>query len=448
VIAKDVDVQLCSGNIADPNGETFTATLSNPTGGATLASSNIRALDITYGVPQMVAGLTTIQNQSNLGVNIPSYRSGILYSVDESYELQAASVTQNTPSTLSDGSNSADMIIIAHPTLMTAAQDWAVYRRSSTGGPFSVKVVDVNDIYDEFNYGVESPDAIRSFLSNAKATWSGKPKYVLLVGDASYDPRNFEARANPVHRVPTKFLDLIYGQSASDEALADFNNDGLAEIPIGRIPASDLATAEVVLGKTIKQETDAMLTFNRGSVFVYDEPISYNFSDFSLMLHSNVPTLPVTYVGRGDANSLNTVVTALNAGPYIVNYSGHGATGIWGDSNWFNLDSANQLVNANSPSIYTMLTCFNGYFVRTDTDSLGEVLLKSPRGGASLVWASTTETTPDVQNIMGNRFYSQLNAGTINRIGDLIADAKKVTPAGDVRYSWALLGDPATKVRP
>jgi hypothetical protein len=49
---------------------------------------------------------------------------------------------------------------------------------------------------------------------------------------------------------------------------------------------------------------------------------------------------------------------------------------------------------------------------------------------------------------MGNRFYSQIAAGNITRIGDLVRDAKSVIPANaDVRYSWVLLGDPTLKVR-
>jgi hypothetical protein len=49
---------------------------------------------------------------------------------------------------------------------------------------------------------------------------------------------------------------------------------------------------------------------------------------------------------------------------------------------------------------------------------------------------------------MGNRFYNQLAVGNITRMGDLIRDAKSVLPgSSDVRYSWALLGDPMLKVR-
>jgi len=51
--------------------------------------------------------------------------------------------------------------------------------------------------------------------------------------------------------------------------------------------------------------------------------------------------------------------------------------------------------------------------------------------------------------VMGLRFFNQVSAGNMTRIGDLIKDAKGAIPGGsDVRLSWALVGDPTLKVRP
>ena len=95
-----------------------------------------------------------------------------------------------------------------------------------------------------------------------------------------------------------------------------------------------------------------------------------------------------------------------------------------------------------------MLTCYNGLFIRPNADSLSERLQNSPTGGSVVSWASTTETTPDVQSVMAERFYEQLGLGNITRIGDLVRDAKIVVPGGsNVRFSWVLLGDPMLKVR-
>nr|MBA3335693.1 hypothetical protein [Acidobacteriota bacterium] len=69
-------------------------------------------------------------------------------------------------------------------------------------------------------------------------------------------------------------------------------------------------------------------------------------------------------------------------------------------------------------------------------------------GGAVAVWASSGETTPDIQETMARRFHQQIVLGDITRLGDLTNDAKTTISAGrDVRLSWALLSDPALKMR-
>jgi hypothetical protein len=51
----------------------------------------------------------------------------------------------------------------------------------------------------------------------------------LFVGDASYDSRNYLG-AGDVDFVPTKLIDTLYLETASDDWFADFNDDGLAEM--------------------------------------------------------------------------------------------------------------------------------------------------------------------------------------------------------------------------
>jgi hypothetical protein len=461
-----VDIQICSGTITDPNGETFTVALTNPVG-ASLAVPNIRLFDLSYEAPQLVSGATATASGNNFGLIVPAYRAANLYAVDESFELQASEVIENNPSTLATTPNAANMLIISHRSLMSAANQWADYRRSTTGGGFTVQVVDANDIYDEYNYGAMSASSIKEFLNHAYSTGT-PPSYVLIMGDASYDPRNYEGHPIQTNMVPTKLVDLVFDEAPSDEALADFDGDGLAEIPIGRIPVIDAATAGVLLQRTQTQETAAMQSFSRGAVFVNDNPYGYDFLGINQGLRNELPPdMPASFVSRGndptnstqDPNSLPTLISTLNSmGPYIVNDAGHGASGLWGSSNWFTNNNVSQITNPNR-SIYTMLTCLNGLFnkpfvfdntTRTEIEvySLAETFLKNGGGGASVSWASTTETTADIQQVMAQRFYNQLNAGTMKRIGDLIKDAKtQINGGSDVRYSWVLLGDPATKIR-
>jgi hypothetical protein len=150
-----------------------------------------------------------------------------------------------------------------------------------------------------------------------------------------------------------------------------------------------------------------------------------------------------------DPMAHQNLINGINTGKFIVNYAGHGTAGLWGSSTFFQTAHMSQLTNAHSETIFTMLTCFNGFFLRprpTD-DSLGEALLKIGTGGAVASWASTTETTPDYQLTMGAEFYRQLSLGNIPRMGELIRASKLSIAGSDVGYSWTLLGDPALKVR-
>ena len=72
----------------------------------------------------------------------------------------------------------------------------------------SVKVVDVEDVYDEFHYGIHGVDALRRFFLRAYQSWRTRPRYVLIFGDGSYDPQNY-LRARPARLHPVE--DRGYG---------------------------------------------------------------------------------------------------------------------------------------------------------------------------------------------------------------------------------------------
>jgi hypothetical protein len=141
----------------------------------------------------------------------------------------------------------------------------------------------------------------------------------------------------------------------------------------------------------------------------------------------------------------------MNAGKFIVNFAGHGTTGSWGGNPvFFNILSVPNLAdNVDGPAIYTMLTCLNGGFHFLFNDSFAEVLTKNPNRGAVAAWASTGETTGDVQEVMASRFFLKTGDGDIQRLGDLVKDAKTAlsNQGTDVKLSWALIGDPMLKVR-
>jgi hypothetical protein len=431
------------------------------------SSANIRLFDTTYdGSPIIVNNLNIKQNGGTYGINVPAERGRVYYAVEDSAVQQAASIVPNNPSTLSTSNHNASLVIISYkdfdgpidptctigsanyPGCLPPAQQWAKYRQDQGT---TVEVVDVDDIFDEFNYGESSANSIRDFVSYAKNNWQTPPQYIMLIGDGSNDPRNYTG-AGYWNLVPAKIVPTIFGETASDDAIVDFNNDGLADLAIGRISARTAQSVLDIFGKVKTFETSAPTLAANGTLFDYDVSglNDFDFQAMSQRLYSNLPSgTPVTYIGRPDANATANTISAINSGKYLINYSGHGSTGVWGYTSPYIIQNSDvsQMTNLTSPSIFVSLSCLNGYFISPNGSSIGELLLRSNVGGAVAVWASTGETTPDVQETMGTRFYSQLGAGNMTRLGDLVVDAKSVISAGsDVRLSWVLLGDPMLKV--
>jgi len=408
-------------------------------------SPNIRVFDTTNpDAPSLISGLSVEQSGGNYRVYLPSSRGRVLFAVENSAISQASSVTPNAPSTLSTAANSGSLVILSYKDWMTQAEDWANYRRAQG---MNVKVVNIEDVFDEFNYGVLNADSIRAFLQYAKSNWQTPPSYLLMIGDATYDPKNYQGY--PMSNfVPTRLVDTIYTETGSDDTLADFNNDGLAEIAVGRIPARNAATVTLALNKVMTFEQTVGQASNRGVIFASDLPNGYDFEALSNRLGNQLPgNIPRIMINRAAPSAQAQLVSEMNNGRFLVNYSGHGNVGVWAAGSFFSSSNAAQLTNSNNLSIFTMLTCLNGYFIQPD-DSLSEVLLKNPNGGSVATWSSTGLTTADIQEVMATRFYNQVAAGNITRLGDLINDAKTTIAFGrDVRLSWVLLGDPTLKMK-
>ena len=409
-------------------------------------TANTRVFDISYdGAPELITNLTFPPQGPTFGVDLPAARGKIFYAVEDSALMAPASIIANDPELLSIPTHAADLVIIAYSSFMTEAEAWANYRR---GQGFTVKVVNVDEIFNEFNYGVLSSLAIKSFLNYAYDEWAEQPQYVLLLGDASYDPRNYEG-SGFFDLVPTKIVTTVFSETGSDEFLADFNDDGLSELAIGRIPARVGSSITNARSKVTNWEANLNNPLNRGALFAYDDPVGYDFQAMSERIRSELPVgTPSTMIARSQPNAQTDLIAAMNTGKYIVNYSGHGTTSAWAATSFFWNGNVPSLTNANNESIFTLLTCLNGYFINTGNVSLAETLVDATNGGAVAAWASTGLTTPDIQEIMAKRFYNQVGLGNIARMGDLIRDAKTTIGGGtDVRLSWTLIGDPMLKVR-
>ncbi|MDQ1639525.1 MAG: hypothetical protein QOF62_2864 [Pyrinomonadaceae bacterium] len=411
------------------------------------STANIRVVDITD--PNSPLELATSGSPSGAGYSVKVQALGnetrTLMAFADDMTAHPASITANQPSKWNASTNGADLVIITHKDFRQAVEPLAALRRNQG---LSVAVVDAEDVYDEFSYGAHTPSAIKAFLMNAAGTWARKPGYLLLVGDSSWDPRNFmDQGANDF--VPTKLIDTNYMETASDDWLVDFTGQGRAEMALGRLPGRTAAEVSLMVSKIMAYEQERELNAPlRGAVMVADNGFESQSAQTSALLPAGVAKQSLNRAAIGNDDLMRgQLLDALNQGPMIVNFYGHGSVGVWTGAGVLDSDLADTLTNTNRSSIYLMMTCLNGYAHDAYVDSLSESVLKAPNGGAVAVWASSGFTPTEPQFAMDSQFYRLLFGGQPLRLGEAARQAKLATTDLDVRRTWILLGDPTMRVR-
>ncbi|RME66373.1 MAG: hypothetical protein D6790_00260, partial [Caldilineae bacterium] len=167
-----------------------------------------------------------------------------------SKRLSVDKITRAMPQNLRASDLGADLIVISHPDFLGAIQPLVDYRIRQG---YRVQLVNLLDIYDQFNYGRVSVHAIRAFLAYAYANWQPPaPAYVLLVGDGTYDPRNYRGDSNPTFIPPyLEIVDLDLGETAADNRYVTIvGDDNMPDMTLGRFPVETPAQVTAMVEKT------------------------------------------------------------------------------------------------------------------------------------------------------------------------------------------------------
>jgi uncharacterized repeat protein (TIGR01451 family) len=358
------------------------------------------------------------------------------------------SLAPHVPAFLDDQRIGSDVVIITHPDFVSSLAPLVRLRESQ--GHY-VELVTTDQIFDEYNFGERSPFAIRSFLQQAASVWQRKPQSILLVGDASFDPRDYLGLGD-FDFLPTRIIETSVFKTACDDWFTDFAQNGFATIPTGRLPVRTPADADLVISKIIGYETGSSAgSWNSQALLIADQNSDSNFTAAAASAAATLPaTLQVSEIFAGSfdtATARSQILAALNNGALLVDYSGHGAEQQWSFADLFNTTDAAALSNGGRLPFYLLMDCLNGFFHDVYAESLAESLLLAPNGGAVAVWASSGFTQQPPQSTL-NQAFLHLFAGNPNQsLGRLVLQAKAGATDNDVRRTWILFGDPAMKIQ-
>jgi hypothetical protein len=427
-------------------------------------SSNITLLDVTDPSSPILISTTNV-SQGPYG----DYRA----SFEPAGSNYFAAATLASPYSITgvedthwrDATNAVRHVIVTVPELEASAQRLVDYRNAQ-GLTSSIILRDV--LYNEFNHGIASPWAIRSFLSYAATNWAVPPRYLVLGGAGTIDFKDFEGAGStdPCH-IPPVVVFNSFGLFGCDNPMADIDGDRMIDVSIGRLPAADSNAFDVIVDKIIAYETGG--DWRENVMLVADNEDAGGFfwgtSDQMADQISSNCTVEKIYLDTDNmADVRSSVGSWLNAGAGYFNYMGHGNEDVMADLQntpsgplpIMNTDDLTSFTNSARPALMSAMTCRLGRFALpggAGDQGLGEGLLTDAVGGGVAMWAPVSESFNPEGAIVGTNLYGQIFSEHTVRFGDAILAALENARPGlsAVEFlldTFCLLGDPALVLAP
>jgi hypothetical protein len=368
-----------------------------------------------------------------------------------------------------------DYLIITPNSLNAQAEKLASFHR--TYSALNVKVVNLEQIYQEFGGGKQDIGAIRNFIKyvyqNASSS-AAKVKYVNLFGDASFDFKN--RIPNNTNIVPIYHCLNSYTETSSSFSSDDFfvmmdsnegsldSNYGAPDIAVGRMLVSSVQQAEEMVNKVIEyHDIKSYGSWRNNYVAISDD--ADKTGDSSLqdaqnaltdLIYSNKSTInfkkilldsyqqQTTAGGSRYPQAKEDLTNAFEKGALVFNYLGHGGEdGLTGERLWDKLDGYN-FSNQYRYPLFITITCQFSRFDNPYRPTAGEYTYWNPKGGAISMVTTTREISYAFQF---NTTLSQklLEFGSNPRVS--IAEALRLTKGisndiSAIRVT-SYLGDPA-----
>jgi hypothetical protein len=433
---------------ADGNSLSFTAGQSAVTVTG-FSGSSIRVFDITDPAHPNAVNITI--NNNSVGF-MPASASGNYIAVAESAIRTVTGASGYKTPTIFKGKAGATYVVITSEELKAAASTLAAFR-SHLG--HSTMVVTVDQIMNEFNYGIYSPAAIKNFLIYAYKNWSNKPQYVLLAGGGTYDYKDYLGKGG--QQVPPAMAPTPDGLAPSDNYYVNINSDHIPDIAIGRLPASTPAELSGMVSKIVSYESGSGTALVNKALLVADIPDTGG--DFGSDIDSVATVFPATvtvsklyHADYPDATNMNSaLLQGINSGEVFMSYFGHAGVDRLSQDGILTVADVESMTNLSKLPVMSAMTCVIGNFAVPGFTSLGEALILNKAGGAAAIWTSTGMSDDKQALLLDKAFFSGAFDGSSQTVGELVINAIKNANLGsDYQYildTYVILGDPALRVK-
>lgn len=359
--------------------------------------------------------------------------------------------------------NNANYLMVTEKLLMDQAINYKNYR---TGTGFNVLLADIDELYDQFSYGIRKhPLSIRNFARYAYDNFLSPPEYLFLIGKALTVQRY---RYNNTHYKNT--LVPSFGVPASDNLFTTRIQDTLYRpaIATGRLAAQIPHHVRLYLNKVIEYETAQQLAqsdpqewmknilhFGGGSDITEQQLIKSYLSNYKAIIEDTlfggyVRTFLKTTTAPIQINQSDSLRNIINNGVSLMTFFGH-ASGTGFDQ------SIDNPAEYNNHGLYPFLfanSCFAGDIFSTTQSSSESFVLIENKGVIGYL-ASTAHTPSNSLNSYAKAFYDNISHKNYgNSVGKSIQQTiqtiQNAAPGNnfikEVCLITVLHGDPAIKL--
>jgi len=390
----------------------------------------------------------------------------------QSFSYSIEGISLDDPTDLFQGG--ADWIAITPNQFVAQAARLKNWRENHLRGFSSpqARVVDINDIYNNFSYGVKDPSAIKRFLYWTQENWNPPVSYALLFGNGSYDEKNLTRTGKtsfiPIHTEGTAIYQppsspYLQSNSCVDNWFVDFNEDPSVDpdIPIGRVTVSNISEAKVWADKLIDYENSAG-DWRMKVILLADDAIKTNpnrspntekvHTTLMETLSNSLPDWTYRdkiYLMEYTMSSSGTKPTAQEAhnksmsdGAIAGFYLGHGNLRQLADEKALEIQDINLFSNWRKTPFYYYGSCEVGYFERPDENCIAGYATIYKDGGNIVSIAAGRSTEYTDNGNLGIRIATHLFNNSVPTAGDVFLLA--ISAGG--HKSYTLFGDPATSI--
>ena len=435
----------------------------------------ISNFDLTQGTPILYDYANSQRYEGKINGNLVVFslpqtnikRALVLVAGDAGFEVgDVSSITF-----IDYASANSDYLIVSNARLFddgnghNYVQDYAAYRSSIAGGSYAPLIVDIQQVYDQFGYGIQrNPIGIRNMVQWAVREWeNARFLYLIGKGRTYNDIRTSDklTAAESTMFVPT------FGVPGGDNLFVTSNYDPSPRLAVGRLAATKGSDVGLYLEKIRLQEYSQLhgsqtigdqswkkrvIHLGGGSDAALQANIKNKLNGLGNIITNNLYGVEVASFFRAGTDPVQEsnserIFKLINDGVSLITFFGHSSTGTLD----LDIDNPEKYDNSGRFPLIVSMGCYSGNIFSEGTGiserfvfyenkaSIG-VLASSGLGYVS----SLDQFITKFCDYVGNEHYGK----TIGEILQVVKTDFKTSTSGLglLRDQYTLHGDPAVKL--